>query len=175
VPIKLKLSRKLSFALVATLALLGLGGVTAAQVITVNNNVSLNMGSGAINTAACDNLIRIAGAQYSTGVYANPYQRYGNFVISEIDLRAAPLGCGGQLLRLVVIDDTNATQQATWTLPTYQYDVTTVTFTFGTIGTGSPIGAYFGNSAGGTFNASLALSSVGIMDMKQVAIGISAR
>ena len=59
--IKLKLSRKLSFALVATLALLGLGGVTAAQVITVNNNVSLNMGSGAVNTAACDNLIRIGG------------------------------------------------------------------------------------------------------------------
>ena len=133
------------------------------------------MGSGAVNTAACDNLIRIGGAQYSTGVHATPYQRYGNFVISEIDLRAAPLGCGGQLLRLVVIDDANATQQATWILPTYRYDISTVTFTFGTIGTGSPIGAYFGNSAGGTFNASLALSSVGIMDMKQIAIGISTR
>jgi len=175
VPIKLKLSRKLSFALIATLALLGLGGVTAAQVITVNNNVSLNMGEGAINTATCDNLISISGAQYSTGIYVNPFQRYGNFVISDIDLRAAPLGCGGQLLRLVVIDDYNATQQATWTLPTYPYDITTVTFTFGTIGVGSPIGAYVGNAAGGTFNASLALSSVGIMDMKQVAIGISGR
>ena len=168
--IKLKLSRKLSFALVATLALLGLGGVTAAQVITVNNNVSLNMGSGAVNTAACDNLIRIGGTQYTTGAYANPFQRYGNFVISEIDLRAAPLGCGGQVLRLVVIDDTNAIQQASWTLPT-RSDYATITFTFGT----TNLRSYAAVGSGGTYNASLALASVGIMDMKQIAIGISGK
>ena len=165
---KLKLSRKLSFALVATLALLGLGGVTAAQVITVNNDVSLNMGSGEINTAACDNLIRIAGDQHTTGVYTNPYQRYGNFIISEIDLRAAPLGCGGQVLRMVVIDDVNATQQASWTLPT-RSDYATITFTFGT----TNLRSYAAVGSGGTYNASLALASVGIMDMKQIAIGIS--
>ena len=169
-PIKLKLSRKLSFALVATLALLGFGGVTAAQVITVNNNVSLNMGAGAVNTAACDNLINVSGTQYSTGVYTNPYQRYGNFVISGINLEAAPVGCGGQLLRMVVIDDTNATQQASWTLPT-RSDYATITFTFGT----TNLGSYAAVGSGGTYNASLALASVGIMDMKQVAIGISAR
>jgi hypothetical protein len=170
VPIKLKLSRKLSFALVATLALLGFGGVTAAQVITVNNNVSLNMGAGAVNTAACDNLISVSGTQYSTGVYTNPYQRYGNFVISDINLEAAPVGCGGQLLRMVVIDDTNATQQASWTLPT-RSDYATITFTFGT----TNLGSYAAVGSGGTYNASLALASVGIIDMKQVAIGISAR
>jgi len=170
VPIKLKLSRKLSFALVAALALLGFGGVTAAQVITVNNNVSLNMGEGAINTAACDNLISISGTQLSTGVYTNPYQRYGNFVISDINLQAAPVGCGGQLLRMVVIDDTNATQQASWTLPT-RSDYATITFTFGT----TNLGSYAAVGSGGTYNASLALASVGIIDMKQVAIGISAR
>ena len=169
-PIKLKLSRKLSFALVATLALLGFGGVTAAQVITVNNNVSLNMGAGAVNTAACDNLISVSGTQYSTGVYTNPYQRYGNFVISDINLEAAPVGCGGQLLRMVVIDDTNATQQASWTLPT-RSDYATITFTFGT----TNLGSYAAVGSGGTYNASLALASVGIIDMKQVAIGISAR
>ena len=169
-PIKLKLSRKLSFALIATLALLGLGGVTAAQVITVNNNVSLNMGEGAINTAACDNLISVSGTQYSTGVYTNPYQRYGNFVISGINLEAAPVGCGGQLLRMVVIDDTNATQQASWTLP-IRSDYATITFTFGT----TNLGSYAAVGSGGTYNASLALASVGIIDMKQVAIGISAR
>ena len=169
-PIKLKLSRKLSFALVATLALLGFGGVTAAQVITVNNNVSLNMGAGAVNTAACDNLISVSGTQYSTGVYTNPYQRYGNFVISGINLEAAPVGCGGQLLRMVVIDDTNATQQASWTLPT-RSDYATITFTFGT----TNLGSYAAVGSGGTYNASLALASVGIIDMKQVAIGISAR
>ena len=166
--IKLKLSRKLSFALIATLALLGLGGVTAAQVITVNNDVQLNMGEGAINTAACDNLISISGTQYSTGIYTNPRQRYGNFVISDIDLRAAPLGCGGQLLRLVVIDDTNAIQQASWTLPT-RSDYATINFTFGT----TNLRSYAAVGSGGTYNASLALASVGIMDMKQIAIGIS--
>ena len=166
--IKLKLSRKISFALIAGVSLIGLGGVTAAQLITVNNDISLNMGEGAINTAACDNSISIAGTQYSTGVYTNPRQRYGNFVISDIDLRAAPLGCGGQLLRLVVIDDTNAIQQASWTLPT-RSDYATITFTFGT----TNLRSYAAVGSGGTYNASLALASVGIMDMKQIAIGIS--
>ncbi|MCX6450007.1 MAG: hypothetical protein NTV41_05805 [Actinobacteria bacterium] len=167
---KLKLSRKLSFTLIATLALLGLGGVTAAQVITINNDAPLNMGEGAINTAACDNLISVSGTQYSTGIYVNPYQRYGNFVVSDIDLRAAPLGCGGQLLRMVVIDDTNAIQQASWTLPT-RSDYATITFTFGT----TNLRSYAAVGSGGTYNASLALASVGIMDMKQIAIGISGR
>ena len=166
--IKLKLSRKISFALIAGVSLIGLGGVTAAQLITVNNDISLNMGEGAINTAACDNLISISGTQYSTGAYTNPFQRYGNFVISEIDLRAAPLGCGGQLLRMVVIDDINATQQASWTLPT-RSDYATITFTFGT----TNLRSYAAVGSGGTYNASLALASVGIMDMKQIAIGIS--
>ena len=166
--IKLKLSRKISFALIAGVSLIGLGGVTAAQLITVNNNISLNMGEGAINTAACDNSISISGTQYSTGIYTNPFQRYGNFVISDIDLRAAPLGCGGQLLRMVVIDDTNATQQASWTLPT-RSDYATITFTFGT----TNLRSYAAVGSGGTYNASLALASVGIMDMKQIAIGIS--
>jgi len=170
VRIKLKLSRKLSFALIATLALLGLGGVTAAQVITVNNDVSLNMGEGAINTAACDNLISVSGTQYSTGIYTNPFQRYGNFVISNINLEAAPVGCGGQILRMVVIDDTNALQQASWSLPT-RSDHATITFTFGT----TNLRLYAAVGSGGTYNASLALASVGIMDMKQVAIGISGR
>ena len=168
--IKLKLSRKLSFALIASLALLGLGGVTAAQVITVNNDVSLNMGEGAVNTAACDNLISISGTQYSTGIYTNPFQRYGNFVVSNINLEAAPVGCGGQILRMVVIDDTNAIQQASWTLPT-RSDHATITFTFGT----TNLRSYAAVGSGGTYNASLALASVGIMDMKQIAIGISAR
>ena len=166
--IKLKLSRKISFALIAGVSLIGLGGVTAAQLITVNNDISLNMGEGAINTAACDNSISIAGTQYSTGVYTNPRQRYGNFVISDIDLRAAPLGCGGQLLRMAVIDDTNATQQASWTLPT-RSDYATITFTFGT----TNLRSYAAVGSGGTYNASLALASVGILDMKQIAIGIS--
>ena len=168
--IKLKLSRKISFALIAGVSLIGLGGVTAAQLITVNNNISLNMGEGAINTAACDNSISISGTQYSTGAYTNPFQRYGNFVISDIDLRAAPLGCGGQLLRMVVIDDTNATQQASWTLPT-RSDYATITFTFGT----TNLRLYAAVGSGGTYNASLALASVGIIDMKQIAIGISGR
>ena len=166
--IKLKLSRKISFALIAGVSLIGLGGVTAAQLITVNNDISRNMGEGAINTAACDNSISIAGTQYSTGVYTNPRQRYGNFVISDIDLRAAPLGCGGQLLRMAVIDDTNATQQASWTLPT-RSDYATISFTFGT----TNLRSYAAAGSGGTYNASLALASVGIMDMKQIAIGIS--
>ena len=166
--IKLKLSRKISFALIAGVSLIGLGGVTAAQLITVNNDISLNMGEGAINTAACDNLISISGTQYSTGIYTNPRQRYGNFVISDIDLRAAPLGCGGQLLRMVIIDDTSATQQASWTLPT-RSDYSTISFTFGT----TNLRSYAAVGSGGTYNASLALASVGIMDMKQIAIGIS--
>ena len=166
--IKLKLSRKISFALITAVSFVGLGGVTAAQLITVNNDISLNMGEGAINTAACDNLISISGTQYSTGIYTNPRQRYGNFVIADIDLRAAPLGCGGQLLRMVVIDDTNATQQASWTLPT-RSDYATITFTFGT----TNLRSYAAVGSGGTYNASLALASVGIMDMKQIAIGLS--
>ena len=169
-PIKLKLSRKLSFALVATLALLGFGGVTAAQVITVNNNVSLNMGEGATNTAACDKAISISGYKFTSTPYADPYNRYGTFVIADINLEAAPVGCGGQILRMVVIDDINATQQASWTLPT-RSDHSTISFTFGT----SSLQTYVLIGSSGTYNASLALASVGIMDMKQIAIGISAR
>ena len=166
--IKLKLSRKISFALIAGLSLIGLGGVTAAQLITVNNNISLNMGAGETNTAACDRDIRINGTQYATGAYTNPYQRYGNFVISDIDLRAEPLGCGGQLLQMVVIDDTNSLQKASWALPT-RSDYATITFTFGT----TNLRTYVLSGSSGTYNASVALASVGIMDMKQIAIGIS--
>ena len=167
---KLKLSRKISFALISALAFIGLGGVTAAQLITVNNNISLNMGAGQTNTAVCDSDIRINGAQYSTGYFANPRQRYGNFVISDIDLRAVPLGCGGQLLRMVVIDDTNSIQQASWTLPT-RSDYATISFTFGT----ANLSTYVLSTSSGTYNASIALVSVGILDMKQLAIGISGR
>ena len=166
--IKLKLSRKISFALIAGVSLIGLGGVTAAQLITVNNNISLNMGAGETNTAACDRDIRISGTQYSTGAYTNPYQRYGNFVITDIDLRAEPLGCGGQLLQMVVIDDTNSIQRASWTLPT-RSDYATISFTFGT----TNLRTYVLSGSSGTYNASIALASVGIMDMKQIAIGIS--
>ena len=169
-PIKLKLSRKLSFALIATLALLGLGGVTAAQVITVNNDVSLNLGAGAVNTATCDSVISISGVQYSTGAYANPNQRYGNFAIAGINLEAAPVGCGGQVLRMVIINDVGAIQQASWTLPT-RSDHSTISFTFGTISAGS----YVLSGSSGTYNASIALTSIAVMDMKQIAIGISGR
>jgi len=170
VPIKLKLSRKLSFALVATLALLGFGGVTAAQVITVNNNVSLNMGAGAIDTAACDRDIRISGNQTLPNETGNPANRYRTFVISDINLTAAPTGCGGQILRLVVLDDVNVMQQASWTLPT-RSDHSTISFTFGT----ASLGSYVLSGSAGTYNASLALASVSVFEMKQVAIGISGR
>jgi len=170
VRIKLKLSRKLSFALIATLALLGLGGVTAAQVITVNNDVPLNMGAGATNTATCDNSVNISGNQTLPTQTGNPANRYRTFVISDINLTAAPTGCGGQILRLVVIDDVNATQQASWTLPT-RSDYSTISFTFGT----TSLGSYVLSGSSGTYNASLALASVSVFDMKQIAIGISAR
>ena len=169
-PIKLKLSRKLSFALVAALALLGFGGVTAAQVITVNNDVSLNMGAGTTNTAACDNSISISGNQTLPNDTGNPANRYRTFVISNINLTAAPTGCGGQILRMVVINDVNETQQASWTLPT-RSDHSTISFTFGT----ASLGAYVLSGSAGTYNASLALASISVLDMKQVAIGISAR
>ena len=168
--IKLKLSRKLSFALIATLALLGLGGVTAAQVITVNNDVSLNMGAGTTNTAACDNSISISGNQSLPNDTGNPANRYRTFVISNINLTAAPTGCGGQILRLVVIDDVNSIQQASWTLPT-RSDHSTISFTFGT----TSLGSYVLSGSAGTYNASLALASVSVFDMKQIAIGISAK
>jgi hypothetical protein len=170
VPIKLKLSRKLSFALVATLALLGFGGVTAAQVITINNNVSLNMGSGAIGTATCDRDISISGSQTLPNQTGNPANRYMTFVISNINLTEAPTGCGGQILRLVVIDDVNISQQASWTLPT-RSDHSTISFTFGT----TSLRTYVLSGSAGTYNASLALASVSVFDMKQIAIGISSR
>jgi hypothetical protein len=170
VRIKLKLSRKLSFALIATLALLGLGGVTAAQVITVNNDVSLNMGAGTTNTAACDNSISISGNQSLPNDTGNPANRYRTFVISNINLTAAPTGCGGQILRLVVIDDVNSIQQASWTLPT-RSDHSTISFTFGT----TSLGSYVLSGSAGTYNASLALASVSVFDMKQIAVGISGR
>jgi hypothetical protein len=170
VRIKLKLSRKLSFALIATLALLGLGGVTAAQVITVNNDVSLNMGAGTTNTAACDNSISISGNQSLPNDTGNPANRYRTFVISNINLTAAPTGCGGEILRLVVIDDVNSIQQASWTLPT-RSDHSTISFTFGT----TSLGSYVLSGSAGTYNASLALASVSVFDMKQIAVGISGR
>ena len=71
--IKLKLSRKISFALIAGVSLIGLGGVTAAQLITVNNNISLNMGAGETNTAACDRDKRINGNKPAPFFYFFPF------------------------------------------------------------------------------------------------------
>lgn len=168
--IKLKPSRKLSLALIALAVLIGLGGVTAASDIAINGEAPLNLGSGATNTAACDNDVSISGNQTLPNDTGNPANRYRTFVVSDIDLRAAPLGCGGQLLQLVVIDDVNATQTASWNLPT-RSDYATISFTFGT----ANLRSYAAVGSGGTYNASLALASVAVFDMKRVAIGISAR
>ena len=168
--IKLKLSRKISFALITAVSFVGLGGVTAAQLITGNNDISLNMGEGAINTAACDSDVSISGNSTLPNDVGNPLNRYRTFVITNINLTEAPTGCGGQILRMVIINDVGAVQQASWTLPT-RSDHSTISFTYGT----ASLGAYVLSGSAGTYNASLALTSISIMDMKQIAIGISVR
>ena len=161
---KKKLSRRDRIILIAILTFAGIGGVTAATTITVSADNPLNLGAGASTATACDNNVDIAGIRTGTSIVDF---RYTAFTISNLDLSAS--GCGGQIMHLLIRNESdNTLQKATWSLPT-RLDYSTISFRFGT----TSLGLLTGNTTAGTYVATTALASVAMENLKGIALGIS--
>ena len=161
---KKKLSRRDRIILIAILTFAGIGGVTAATTITVSADNPLNLGAGASTATACDNNVDIAGIRTGTSIVDF---RYTAFTISNLDLSAS--GCGGQIMHLLIRNESdNTLQKATWSLPT-RLDYSTISFKFGT----TSLGLLTGNTTAGTYVATTALASVAMENLKGIALGIS--
>ena len=161
---KKKLSRRDRIILIAILTFAGIGGVTAATTITVSADNPLNLGAGASTATACDNNVDIAGVKTGSSLVDFTYTA---FTISNLDLSAS--GCGGQIMHLLIRNESNNTlQKATWSLPT-RLDYSTISFRFGT----TSLGLLTGNTTAGTYVATTALASVAMENLKGIALGIS--
>ena len=161
---KKKLSRRESIIVIAVLTFAGIGGVTAATTITVSAGNPLNLGAGASTTTACDNNVDISAVK--TGSSIADF-RYTAFIISNLDLSAS--GCGGQMMHLLIRNESdNTLQKATWSLPT-RLDYSTISFRFGT----TSLGLLTGNTTAGTYVATAAFSGINQETLKGFALGIS--
>ena len=161
---KKKLSSRDRIILIAILTFAGIGGVTAAGTITVSDNNPLNLGAGASAATACDNNVDIAGVRTGSSIVDFTYTA---FTISNLDLSA--LGCGGQIMHLLIRNESdNTLQKATWSLPT-RLDYSTISFRFGT----TSLGLLTGNTTAGTYVATTALSAIRQETLKGIALGIS--
>ena len=161
---KKKLSRRDRIILIAILTFAGIGGVTAATTITVSDNNPLNLGAGASAATACDSTVDISGVRTGTSIVDF---RYTAFTISNLDLSAS--GCGGQIMHLLIRNESdNTLQKATWSLPT-RLDYSTISFRFGT----TSLGLLTGNTTAGTYVATAALSAIRQESLKGIALGIS--
>ena len=161
---KKKLSRRDRIIVIAILTFAGIGGVTAATTITVSDNNPLNLGAGASAATACDNNVDIAGVRTGSSIVDFTYTA---FTISNLDLSAS--GCGGQIMHLLIRNESNNTlQKATWSLPT-RLDYSTISFRFGT----TSLGLLTGNTTAGTYVATAALSAIRQESLKGIALGIS--
>ena len=161
---KKKLSRRDRIILIAILTFAGIGGVTAAGTITVSDNNPLNLGAGASAATACDSTVDISGVRTGTSIVDF---RYTAFTISNLDLSAS--GCGGQIMHLLIRNESdNTLQKATWSLPT-RLDYSTISFRFGT----TSLGLLTGNTTAGTYVATAALSAIRQESLKGIALGIS--
>ena len=152
--LKVKLSKSQKIFLVAVLLSVGVGGVTAATTIGINDEIPLNLGVGYSTSATCDPSIDIASIRLGTSA-AN--YRYGGFTLTNID----GTNCGSQVLRLAVVDKNNVTQQASWVIP---QNATNYTYILGTTNLGRIIGT--------NFYATYSYASIDISDLSKFAVSI---
>jgi hypothetical protein len=154
VQLKVKLSKSQKIFLLAVLLSVGVGGVTAATTIGINNDIELNLGAGYTTSATCDPSIDIAGIVTGNNV-AN--YRYGGFTLANVD----GTNCGSQILRLAVVDKGNVTQQASWVIPP---NATNYTYILGTTNLGRIIGT--------NFYATYSYASIDLSDLNKFAVSI---
>ena len=152
--LKVKLSKSQKIFLVAVLLSVGVGGVTAATTIAVNDDVPLNLGAGYSTSATCDPSVDIGSLR--TGTSAANY-RYGGFTLTNID----GTNCGSQILRLAVVNKNNVAQQASWVIPS---NATNYTYILGTNNLGLTIGT--------NIYASYSYASIDISDISKFAVSI---
>jgi len=154
VQLKVKLSKSQKIFLVAVLLSVGVGGVTAATTIGINDEIPLNLGVGYSTSATCDPSIDIASIR--SGTSAATY-RYSGFTLTNID----GTNCGSQILRLAVVDKNNTVQQASWAIP---QNATNYTYILGTTNLGRIIGT--------NFYATYSYASIDISDLSKFAVSI---
>jgi hypothetical protein len=154
VQLKVKLSKSQKIFLVAVLLSVGVGGVTAATTIGINDEIPLNLGVGYSTSATCDPSIDIASIR--SGTSAATY-RYSGFTLTNID----GTNCGSQILRLAVVDKNNTIQQASWAIP---QNATNYTYILGTTNLGRIIGT--------NFYATYSYASIDISDLSKFAVSI---
>ena len=152
--LKVKLSKSQKIFLVAVLLSVGVGGVTAATTIGINDEIPLNLGVGYSTSATCDPSIDIASIR--SGTSAANY-RYSGFTLTNID----GTNCGSQILRLAVVDKKNTVQQASWAIP---QNATNYTYILGTTNLGRIIGT--------NFYATYSYASIDISDLSKFAVSI---
>ena len=152
--LKVKLSKSQKIFLVAVLLSVGVGGVTAATTIGINDEIPLNLGVGYSTSATCDPSIDIASIR--SGTSAATY-RYSGFTLTNID----GTNCGSQILRLAVVDKNNTVQQASWAIP---QNATNYTYILGTTNLGRIIGT--------NFYATYSYASIDISDLSKFAVSI---
>ena len=152
--LKVKLSKSQKIFLVAVLLSVGVGGVTAATTIGINDEIPLNLGVGYSASATCDPSIDIASIR--SGTSAATY-RYSGFTLTNID----GTNCGSQILRLAVVDKNNTVQQASWAIP---QNATNYTYILGTTNLGRIIGT--------NFYATYSYASIDISDLSKFAVSI---
>ena len=152
--LKVKLSKSQKIFLVAVLLSVGVGGVTAATTIGINDEIPLNLGVGYSTSATCDPSIDIASIR--SGTSAATY-RYSGFTLTNID----GTNCGSQILRLAVVDKNNTIQQASWAIP---QNATNYTYILGTTNLGRIIGT--------NFYATYSYASIDISDLSKFAVSI---
>jgi hypothetical protein len=154
VQLKVTLSKSQKIFLLAVLLSVGVGGVTAATTIGINNDIELNLGAGYSTSATCDPSIDIA--QIRSGTNPTNY-RYSGFTLTNVD----GTNCGSQILRLAVVDKYNVTQQASWVIPP---NATNYSYILGTTNLGRIIGT--------NFYATYSYASIDISDISKFAVSI---
>jgi hypothetical protein len=152
--LKVKLSKSQKIFLVAVLLSVGVGGVTAATTIGINNEIPLNLGVGYSTSATCDPSIDIASIRIGTN--ASNY-RYAGFTLTNVD----GVNCGGQVLRLAAVDKNNVTQQASWVIPS---NATNYTYILGTTNLGLTIST--------NIYARYSYASIDISDLNKFGVSI---
>jgi len=152
--LKVRLSKSQKIFLLAVLLSVGVGGVTAATTIGINNDIELNLGAGYATSATCDPSIDIASI--ISGTTALNY-RYSGFTLTNVD----GTNCGSQILRLAVVNKNNITQQASWVIPP---NATNYSYILGTTNLGRIIST--------NFYATYSYASIDLSDLSKFAVSI---
>ena len=152
--LKVRLSKSQKIFLLAVLLSVGVGGVTAATTIGINNYIELNLGAGYSTSATCDPSIDIGFIR--SGTTPTNY-RYAGFTLTNVD----GINCGDQILRLAVVDKNNVTQQASWVIPP---NATNYSYILGTTNLGRIIST--------NFYATYSYASIDLSDLSKFAVSI---